>query len=371
MSGTRYLLSSAIVLALGAGAAAAGGIEWMSPSTGVGLLFEKGKRVEFSLGYVKPHVSGTVVGAPVSSGNMLKSYMPYSIGFKLPINNSVDAAFMVNSANGANVAYPAGTGYPYAGSTAKITDREYKALLRYHTPSNFSVYGGVRMSEAKGEANVIAAPLGLNYTLQTQSNSKAGWLAGVAYEIQKIAMRVSLTYSSPIKHTFNSTEGFVGGPTGIPGQFSTTLPKSWILDFQTGVAKDTLLFGSVEWREWKAFDISPPNYPANPLVSYDNNVMTYSLGVGRKFNENWSGALSFGYEKSNGGFAGNLGPTDGYKSVTLAMIYTKDQMKISGGISYIKIGDAQTENPLAPGTALSNFTKNHAIGVGVKVGYSF
>jgi long-chain fatty acid transport protein len=44
-------------------------------------------------------------------------------------------------------------------------------------------------------------------------------------------------------------------------------------------------------------------------------------------------------------------------------------MKISGGISYVRIGDAQTT--LDGTNAASNFTGNHALGAGIKVSYSF
>ncbi len=370
----RAALSSA-ALVLMSGAASAGGIEWLSPSDGVGLLFQKGRYAEFSLGYAKPSVSGTAVplAGGRSSGNMAKSYTPYSLGLKLPIGPKFDFAFTVSAPDGADVNYPTGTFYPYAGSTAKITETEYKALLRYKIDPNFSVYGGLRLNQAKGTAHIVAAPA-LNYTLSTNTASDTGYLLGVAYEKPEIALRVALTYSSPIKHSFDATEGFVGGPTGIPSQFETTLPKSWTLDFQTGVAPTWLLFGSVEWREWKAFDISPVYYTAaagGALVSYNDNTITYTLGVGHKFTDTLSGAVSIGYEKSNGGFSGNLGPTNGYTSLTLAMIYTKDHMKITTGVSYYDIGNAKTENPYAPGTTLSNFNNNHQVAVGVKVGYSF
>ena len=109
------------------------------------------------------------------------------------------------------------------------------------------------------------------------------------------------------------------------------------LDFQSGIAKDTLLFGAIRWREWSKFDITPVGFKAasggGSLLDYDNNVITYSLGLGRRFNETWSGAVTLGHEKSSGGFAGNLGPTDGYTSIGLGGTYSRDNMKITGGVS--------------------------------------
>ncbi len=138
------------------------------------------------------------------------------------------------------------------------------------------------------------------------------------------------------------------------------------------------MFGSIRWREWSKFTIAPFGYvnaPSNtlksPLLNYANNVTTFSLGVGRKFSDTWSGAVTIGHEKSNGGFAGNLGPTDGYTSIGLGGTYTKDNIKISGGVSYAWIGDARTAAPNTTSTPFGEFKNNHLVGVGVKVGFSF
>ena len=135
----------------------------------------------------------------------------------------------------------------------------------------------------------------------------------------------------------------------------------------------------MRWREWRAFDISPFGFSSPPpagaglgaLVSYSHNTITYTLGVGHKFNDTWSGAVQVGYEPSTGGFAGNLGPTDGFTSIGAGVTYTHDKLKVTAGVSYVMIGDAKTQNPLAPGTTLANFANNHATAVGLKVGYTF
>lgn len=356
--GTRYLLSSVTVLALSAAAAAAGGVEWSDQS--VGILFDKGRQVQFSLGYVSPHVSGTSLPAYGSqpSGNMVKSYTPFKLGFRMPLNANTDVAFVIDQPIGAKVAYPAGTSYPVTGSTGNIDSTAYTLMARYRFPSNLSLYGGIRVEQAKGDVT-LTAPIA--YTMQTSTSTEPGFLMGVAYEIPKIAGRVSLTYNSQITHTFSVTEN--GSPSLA---MSTTVPKSWDLEFQTGVAPKTLLFGGVKWRNWKAFNITPAGYYAalnSALVDYSTNSVTLKLGVGHQFTDTWSGAVSLGYERHTGTQSGNLGPTDGYKSISVAAIYTKDKIKVTTGVSYIKIGDTFT--------SLGTFSGNHAFAAGVKVGYSF
>ena len=232
---------------------------------------------------------------------------------------------------------------------------------------NISVYGGLRSVESQA---TIALPGATGvYTASTDANRQNGFIAGAAYERPDIAMRVSLTYNSKITHDFTATENYAGG---APTYFSTTVPESVNLEFQTGIAKDTLLMGSVRWVHWTQFDITPPAYASfdpgtgalGSLVDYANNTTTWSLGVGRRFNDQWSGALMFGYEKHQGGIVGNLGPTDGFKSVSLAASYqATDQIKITGGVRYVDIGDATT--------AYGDFSGNSGWGAGVRVGISF
>ena len=105
------------------------------------------------------------------------------------------------------------------------------------------------------------------------------------------------------------------------------------------------------------------------LVSYDGDYTTYTLGVGRKFSDNWSGAVTLGYEKPLGGFSSNLGPSDGQKSVGIGATYTMDNMKITGGVRYVDIGDTQTT--LGGGVPSANFNGNSAVAFGLKVSYSF
>jgi len=244
-------------------------------------------------------------------------------------------------------------------------------LAHYRLNERMSIYGGI-----KGEAVEGQVALFNGYRMSTDRALDYGFVVGAAYEIPDIALRVALTYTSDITHAFQATE-VVPGVGTFATTFSSTVPQSLALDFQSGIAKDTLLFGSIRWRDWSEFQIAPALFSAanGPLVSYDNDSVTYTLGVGRRFSETWSGAVFVSHEPAGGGFAGNLGPTDGYTSIGLGATYTQDRMKITGGITYARIGDAVTEAPAAlgapAGTTLGRFTGNSLVGVGVKVGWSF
>ncbi|WP_374429732.1 hypothetical protein [Tabrizicola sp.] len=335
----------------------AGGVERSAQS--VAILFEQGRYVELSFGHFSPDVSGTVGGGAVSSGNMAPSYNSWSLGYKMDIGEALDFAMIIDEPIGADVAYPGALGlgsYPLAGSTADLRSSAVTGILRYKFENNVSVIGGLRYETVKGDV-----ALSSGYRMSTNYDSEIGYLVGIAWEKPEIAARVALTYNSAITHNLESLEQGV-----VPGTFETEVPQSLNLEFQTGIAKDTLLFGSVRWVDWSAFVIDPPNYPLPiPLVSYPEDRITYNLGIGRRFNETWSGAVTLGYEPSDGQITGNLGPTDGFKSIGLAATYTMDNLKITGGVRYVDIGDATTN------VVGGSFTDNSGVGVGIRIGYTF
>jgi long-subunit fatty acid transport protein len=360
----KRILATAAALAAATGAAQAGGVERSTQS--VAILFEQGRYAELSFGHFSPDVSGTVGGGAVSSGNMSSSYNSWSLGYKMDIGERLDFALIIDQPIGADVAYP-GTfvpdaSYPLAGTTAKLSSSAITALVRYGFENNVSVYGGLRYQTVHGEVSI---PLVANYTLDTNHDSELGYVVGVAWEKPEIAARVALTYNSAITHTLDSLEF-----GALAGSFDTEVPQSVNLEFQTGIAKDTLLFGSIRWVDWSEFRIAPDGYAAatmgQALVEYPNDRITYNLGIGRRFNETWSAAVTLGYEPSDGELTGNLGPTDGFRSIGLAATYTRDNLKITGGIRYVDIGDATTNPPVG-----ASFTGNSGVGVGLRIGYTF
>ena len=353
----RFMLATTAMVA--ASGAYAGGVERSTQS--VAILFEEGRYVELSFGRFAPDVSGTVGGGAVSSDDMAGDYNSWSLGYKMDLGDRMALAMILDQPIGANVNYAAGSGYPLAGSTATLSSSAITALLRYKFENNVSVYGGLRYETVHGE--VALSPAVGSYSLNTNHDSELGYLIGLAWEKPEIAARVALTYNSAITHSMKSVEF-----GAIPGTFDTEIPQSLNLEFQTGIAKDTLLFGSIRWVDWTAFVIDPPTYPAplGNLVDFASDRVTYNLGIGRRFNENWSGAVTIGYEKADGETTGNLGPSDGMKSIGLAGTYTMDNMKISGGVRYVDIGDATTNPPIS-----GAFSGNSGVGVGIKIGYTF
>jgi len=372
----KHLSFGAAAALLSAGGANAGGVERSTQS--ISFLFESGNYAEVSFGTFDPSITGTSSFpfgvTSTNSGRVIEGYPTYSLGYKHALTENIDLAIIVDQAIGADVDYPKDTGYPLAGTTADLDNNALTALLRYRFPSNVSLIGGLRALRSSGEVYIpLPSAFGpVDYDLKTSTETDFGYILGIAWEKPEIAARVSLTYNSAITHDFESSERLetLLGPMIVDSTFETEVPESINLEFQTGVAADTLLFGSIRWVNWTDFVIAPelyiqPSVVDEPLVYYDDDTITYNLGLGRKFNDTWSGAVLMSYEEGSGNLTGNLGPTDGFTSAGVALTYTRNKMKITGGVRYVDIGGVDTRG------VDGKFHGNHGWGAGIRVGYSF
>ena len=329
---------------------------------------------------VTPSVSGAYVSPLTAFGastkNMAESYTTLNFALKMDFNDKFSGALMMNQPYGADARY---TGGAYTGLEAHWKSNEIAAILKYRLNDNMSVYGGLRNVTSEAEIAIPALLLGgSSYQAVADSNSQMGYLIVAAYEKPEIALRASLTYQSAITHDFATSELFSGGggedtkaAAPIPGGINTvtniTLPQSLTLDVQSGIAANTLLFGSVKWSGWSKWHVDPAVYrgaTGQEVTGFDNDVITYQLGIGRKINDNLSVFARLGYEAATGGEASRLSPTDGMQSIGVGGSWTKNNMKVTGGVEYVKLGDAVDGS----GT---RFSGNSAVGVGLSVDFAF
>ncbi|SIQ25122.1 Long-chain fatty acid transport protein [Paracoccus thiocyanatus] len=362
--------------------ALAGGIERAPQS--LAPLFEQGNYLELSFGGVNPDVSGQdlAIYGGASTGDVAQGYGFAGLAYKHQFTDNLSGAFILEQPFGADIAYKTmaeGGSMMLGGTFARVDSTTYTALLRYKFDNNFSVHGGIRGSRADAEVGLTGAAYSdlAGYNVDLDSSWGVGWVAGVAYEMPEIAARVSLTYNSPIEHDFDTVE--THPLTGsVESKTTVKTPRSWTLEGQTGIAADTLLFGSIRWVNWSEFKVNPQVLVSPPPAGFGvegglvelEDTTTYTIGVGRKFTENWSGSLSFMYEPDGDDLVSPLAPTNGRKGVTLAAVYTRDNIKVTTGISYIKLGDAYAETG-TPDEPRARMSGNHAWGAGVRIGYSF
>ena len=357
--------------------ALAGGIERAPQSLAV--LFEPGNYVELSFGGADPTVSGRDV-ASFRTGDVAQGYGFVGLGYKQQINENLSAGLIIEQPFGADVRYPsqpnplapnpAVDGSVVLGGTfATVNSITVTALARYKLDNNISFHGGIRASRADAEVGLNGAGYGAisGYHVRMDAAWGTRYVIGAAYEIPEIAGRVSLTYNSKVTHEFDTRENI------NPGAVTTTsvdTPRSITLEGQTGVAADTLVFGSIRWVKWSEFLVEPAAFTAatgNGLVSLEDTT-TYTLGVGRRFTDNWSGSVSFVYEPTNDDLVSPLAPTNGRKGITLAAVYTMDNFKVTTGINYSKLGDAR---PQTGGQPRAQMEDSDLWGIGIRVGYSF
>ena len=187
---------------------------------------------------------------------------------------------------------------------ADLKTYQISGALAYDVTPNVKVYGGLRaqLLEAKAAISFVH-----DYSVDAEDKWGYGYLVGAAYELPEIALRVALTYFSKITYDLDTDREFVTS-TGTEPDTETDVdtPQSVQLDFQTGVAPKTLVFGYVRWVDWSEFSISPPVYEQatieqllgqpRPLVDYADDWWTYNLGVGRQLTDALAGSLSITWE---------------------------------------------------------------------------
>lgn len=303
-----------------------------------------------------------------------------TFGYKHQFTDKISAALIIEHPYGADIAYenldPTSTtkgSYMLSGTNANVESAMISVIGRYKFDDAWGAHAGLRASKASGDIRLSGAAYGQlsGYRAKLQDDTAVGWLAGVSWERPDIAARVSLTYYSDIDHSFDTQE-FMGAVKVAEGSTDVTTPAMLALDFQTGVAQNTLVFGQLRRTYWSDFTVTPGWFGQSVpdgLVSLDD-TNTFTLGVGQKFTDQWSGTVAFTYEPTGDDLVSPLAPTNGRKGITVAGIYTMDQWKFTGGINYTKLGDAYAETG-TPDAARAKMKDNDAVSLGLRIGYRF
>ena len=351
----------------------------------IGIIFEEGDYAELSFGSISPDITGQdgtefAGGAPGTfqgreTGNVADDFTQFSFGFKAQLTDQLSASVIFDEPYGADIAYPATTAtdgsIALGGTAAELNSSAVTGLLRYEFDNNFSVHGGIRVQTLDANITLGGAafggppPTGISgFNVDLGESTEVGFTGGVAYERPDIALRVALTYHSEIEHEFPTVDNFAGASTT-----TVTTPQAVNLDFQSGIAENTLLFGSIRWAEYSVVIVDPLGFPGDSLTDIEDGF-SYTLGVGRQFTEDFAASISVGLEtEGDDDLVSPLSPTNGSVRLTVGGAYDlNDNVTISGGVSYVTFGDAFAATSEV---ARAEFTDNDAIGVGVSIGYQF
>ena len=375
---TRVLAAAA--LAASAVSVQAGGLD--RSGQGIDVLFESGNVLELSFGFTEPSVDGTDLATTQSIANVADSFSTAALGLKYQINDALSVALIIDEPYGSDVTYPGSRFTTSLGETSAIVDSTaYTALARYKFNDNWSAHGGLRYQTISANVTLGGGAYGpLNgYNVNFASDGDVGYVIGAAYERPDIAMRIALTYNSETTHSLDTVETNVPFFGTVRGVTEVVAPESLNLTFQTGIAQNTLLFGSVRYARYSDTIVSPTGFDRVVGATTSGDSLTdledstdFEIGVGRRFNEKWSGSVAIGFEsEGDDDLVSPLAPTNGSTYITLGAKYDfSESVSISGGIRYTDLGDARPETG-TPDVARGNFTGNSAVSAGFKISYKF
>ena len=265
--------------------------------------------------------------------------------------------------------------------SADVEATSLALMARYRINDNMSVLGGLNRYSVS-DANVTT--LSGYYVV---SGDEMAPVAGAAYENKEIALRVELLVQVETDMALTAASSVAAAvPTTAVSGATMVIPQTITLNFQSGIAEDTLLFGSVHQADWDTAQIAIPENtaginPAGGTLTVDDvgsdfsSRTAYSIGVGRKINETLSVLGS--YSTEDGGGATSNDPftlTDGSQTIGVGARYTQDNMTITGGYSYTKVGDVTVTHLAAPGVPsglTATYADNKVTGIGIKIGFSF
>jgi len=373
------LMTATAVLALSAGGALAGGIDRNGQP--IGIIFEDtgdtGSYFTFSFGNVNPSATGTAGATTVN--DPLGSYRQIGFGFKQDISDALSVSLFYDQPFGASVSYDSGV--PFFGGKAEISSDALNVIGRYEMGNGFSVHGGLRALQVGGEIFTLFDGGAVPALLEADSKTGLGGVIGAAYEIPDIALRLAVTYSSEINLDFEGTESTLSGldpafpaAASADSEFEMTFPESINIDFQTGVAADTLVFGSVRWVGWDGFNLTTDGAGLgrgdSEYVNFEGDTTTYSLGVGRRLNDMMSVAVSYTYEdRGDEPSTTALAPTTGIQAVNVGGTFNlSDNTTLTAGFTIGTPGDQIVENGVVGDV---DFDDNMVVGAGFRIGTRF
>lgn len=341
---------------------------------GIQLLFEDNNYAELGWAKVWVDVEGTdLLG--VNTGDVAPSYGMGTLGVKLQLTPDWSAALLVDQPFGITVNYSQASPL-YAGTAARVDSTATTALLRYKFNPHWSLYAGPKVQWLNADVTLggLAADVFSGYQLKIDRETDMGYVAGGSYELPEIALRIALTYHAEISYASATTERLpeaLGGPVTIQNDAHFRTPQSVNLDFQTGIAENTLLFGLVRWVDWSAFELSPSTFSeltGEPLAGYPNDISTYMLGVAYQLTPELTLASTLAFEDERNRYGSALGPVNGFTSFGLGSVYNSGPIRLSASAGYYQLRDT---DPVSADTVTGQFRDNSLTAVELKMGYKF
>lgn len=352
----------------------------------IAAFLQPGNYAEAGISVLDPKVQSN----QLKVNDMAEDYYFPSAAIKVQATEHISIGLLYDQPFGAESLYPSNNlvfGANGEATQVEVETHNLSALIGYQPTENWNFYAGPVYQTVKGNVSLRGTAYSLlsGYNIDLKEDDAFGWLAGAAYQIPEIALKAAITYRSEIKHELDTTEtSNVYIPSygidlrSMTSQTEVVTPQSVNLDFQTGIAKDTLAFANLRWVHWDQFAVSPAALAsasklakgkAQNLIDYSDDQISATVGVGHKFTSKWSGSASVGWDSGAGNPVTTLGPVEGFWSVGLGGQYSPaENYFIQAGVKYFWLGDAHAQTG---GNIVGEFTDNYALGYGLKIGYRF
>ena len=341
------------------------------------FLFTEGSSAEIGFATVDPSlpaVKGTGSAFTFQSGlDVGRSFSALTGSVKTEMGDNFDLGlFYTNQGNGVGLDYGTITGAE--GNITIKADLEMPTLAaigKYQINDAMSVFIGAKQTTVNAGATLkLGSDSNNNVNPDVTSHwelskkTGIGAIYGAAYEMPEIALRVVLTVEDDIDLKIPAT---AKGGLAATGTATASIGDAMSLNFQTGIAEDTLLFGNIRRSNWKDNQVKVPFLVVGlQQISSFSDGDSYSLGLGRKISDDLSVSISGFYDGSSGGAISELAPTGATRTLSLGGKYAiSDSADLSFGGSYSQRGDALTANYKA------SLTDSKVISLGAKVGFRF
>ena len=370
---------------------------WEASALDTGFMYKDGNYGELSYASLDYDVKATALKNPggtasnITEKNIVKDQNRAVVSFKTSVSDFTLGLSSFTSAamklNGSGSTYYTGNGTAIPSADAEISTLAF--MSKYSFSENFDVLLGVNQNTLADSTATTSRG-----TYKISGKSGMGEIYGVAYSKPEIALRVELLAQPKAKMTTSTNyvpsaygvgtiaAALAGGDTActaVPAggvTFNSTLsrPETYTLSFQTGIAENTLLIGSIHQTNWSKAQIDvPTGCTASATGSKFTDTTITKVGVGRKLSDNWSVLASYQQETGGNKTTTSLFTVNnGYQSINLGASYTFDNITISGGYSYTDIGNISVIIPVSgTDTTFATYKNNTASALGLKVGVSF
>lgn len=363
----KKIKTSLCLLALSVSTANAGGFENARLDTS--FMYDEGNLVSFGSVRKDFSVNGSAFGTTKS---LIGDRSASNLSAKYQVNDKLALGLTAYDSGAIHINYQGAGGSGLYGPTVNgvgpkvdLISDSVAIMSKYALSESFSVTAGVRYDTFKvSNADIFKLQSGGTPSSVASETDIVPVLA-VAFEKPEIALRVELIKQA---ESFVSMHTVCSGSPCTTGNSTGGLADYTTLNFQSGIAENTLIFGSVHKGKWASSQLSVADITPATATSAFKDSTEYSLGLGRKFTDNVSGSISYNWEPEGSSTTTSLFTVNnGYKGVSLGVKYAVENFEIAAGYNYTKLGDVTYTG--AP--ASNSLTDNTVSALGAKVTIRF